>query len=109
MSIDGRLVIYSREQIFDVLFSLARRRRRHKPFVDARSAHRLVSRLMFRSSDRPPPSPLSSDSPETATMVHLERVRNNASNRRCADCNADCPTVAILSWLLIVCEKCAGE
>ena len=39
----------------------------------------------------------------------LDVVRENTSNGRCADCDDDQPTVAILSWLLVICKKCAGK
>ncbi|CAF4313036.1 unnamed protein product, partial [Rotaria sordida] len=42
------------------------------------------------------------------TTVYLDRVRENSSNCRCADCNAENPTIAIMSWLLIICKKCAA-
>ena len=43
------------------------------------------------------------------TTDYLEIVRENASNCSCADCACEYPTMAIMSWLLIVCKKCAGK
>ncbi|CAF0890451.1 unnamed protein product [Rotaria sp. Silwood1] len=42
------------------------------------------------------------------TTVYLDRVRENSSNCRCADCNSEHPTIAIMSWLLMICKKCAA-
>ncbi|CAF4230374.1 unnamed protein product, partial [Rotaria sp. Silwood2] len=41
------------------------------------------------------------------TTVYLDRVRENSSNCRCADCNFEYPTIAIMSWLLVICKRCA--
>jgi hypothetical protein len=43
------------------------------------------------------------------TTVYLEKVRDNPNNCRCADCNSEDPTIAIISWLLVICKKCAGK
>ncbi|CAM4954510.1 unnamed protein product [Rotaria socialis] len=42
------------------------------------------------------------------TTVYIDRVQENPSNRVCADCNAEYPTIAIMSWLLVICKKCAA-
>ncbi|UJR28095.1 hypothetical protein I4U23_009350 [Adineta vaga] len=41
------------------------------------------------------------------TSNYLDIVRQNLSNIRCADCDCENPTIAITSWLLVICEKCA--
>lgn len=41
--------------------------------------------------------------------TYLEKVRDNSSNRQCADCDDEDPTIAILSWLLVICKRCAGK
>ncbi|CAF0962222.1 unnamed protein product [Adineta ricciae] len=38
----------------------------------------------------------------------LDIVRQNLTNTRCADCDEDHPTIAIASWLLVICDKCAA-
>ncbi len=43
------------------------------------------------------------------TIDYLNIVRENPSNSKCADCNCEDPTIAIMSWLLVVCKKCAGK
>jgi hypothetical protein len=43
------------------------------------------------------------------TTDYLNKVRENVSNSQCADCNSDNPTIAIMSWLLVICKKCAGR
>jgi len=43
------------------------------------------------------------------TIDYLEIVRQNSSNCQCADCNSEHPTIAIMSWLLVICKKCAGK
>ncbi|CAF0775359.1 unnamed protein product [Rotaria sordida] len=39
---------------------------------------------------------------------YLDIVRRNTSNRQCADCDGENPTIAIMSWLLVICKKCAA-
>ena len=41
--------------------------------------------------------------------MYWEKARDNSSNRRCADCDDENPTIAILSWLLVICKRCAGK
>ncbi len=43
------------------------------------------------------------------TIDYLERVRDNPNNCRCADCDSEYPTIAIMSWLMVICKKCAGK
>ncbi|CAF1556605.1 unnamed protein product, partial [Adineta steineri] len=43
------------------------------------------------------------------TTDYLDIVRRNPSNSRCADCDCEHPTIAIMSWLLVICKKCAGK
>jgi hypothetical protein len=43
------------------------------------------------------------------TTDYLDLVRKNSSNSRCADCDCEHPTIAIMSWLLVICKKCAGK
>lgn len=43
------------------------------------------------------------------TTTYLEKIRDNPNNRRCADCEDQDPTIAILSWLLVICKRCAGK
>ncbi|CAF1123407.1 unnamed protein product [Adineta ricciae] len=42
------------------------------------------------------------------TTIYLEKAQENPSNCQCADCNSENPTVAIMSWLLVICKKCAA-
>ncbi|CAF3289073.1 unnamed protein product [Rotaria socialis] len=42
------------------------------------------------------------------TTDFLDVVRENASNCKCADCDCEYPTVAIMSWLFVICQKCAA-
>ncbi|CAF1367503.1 unnamed protein product [Adineta steineri] len=42
------------------------------------------------------------------TTAYLEQVRENLSNCQCADCNSEYPTIAIMSWLLVICKNCAN-
>ncbi|CAF3565081.1 unnamed protein product [Rotaria sordida] len=66
-----------------------------------------ISNLMENSSNTSIYSDDDSVVPNQTT-VYLDRVRENSSNCRCADCNAENPTIAIMSWLLIICKKCAA-
>jgi hypothetical protein len=43
------------------------------------------------------------------TVDYLHIVRQNSSNSQCADCNCENPTIAIMSWLLVICKNCAGK
>ena len=43
------------------------------------------------------------------SMAQLSFIQENPNNCRCADCDAERPTVAIVSWLLVICQQCAGE
>ena len=43
------------------------------------------------------------------TTVYLDKIRDNLNNCQCADCDSEEPTIAILSWLLVICKKCAGK
>lgn len=43
------------------------------------------------------------------TIDYLNIVRENPSNCRCADCDSENPTIAIMSWLLVICKQCAGK
>ncbi|CAF2731513.1 unnamed protein product [Rotaria sp. Silwood2] len=42
------------------------------------------------------------------TTDYFDIVRKNISNCRCADCDCENPTIAIMSWLLVICKKCAA-
>ncbi|CAF5090374.1 unnamed protein product, partial [Rotaria sp. Silwood1] len=50
---------------------------------------------------------VSTSSDKTADCIDI--VRQNMSNCRCADCDGENPTIAIISWLLVICKKCAGK
>ncbi|CAF3403123.1 unnamed protein product [Rotaria sp. Silwood1] len=49
---------------------------------------------------------VSTSSDKTADCIDI--VRQNMSNCRCADCDGENPTIAIISWLLVICKKCAA-
>ncbi len=51
----------------------------------------------------------SSISNEDQTTDYLEKIRDNPHNCQCADCDSVYPTIANISWLLVICKKCAGR
>ena len=38
----------------------------------------------------------------------LKAIRENASNRVCADCGRPDPEWAVVNWALVVCKDCSG-
>jgi len=42
------------------------------------------------------------------TTEYLDKVRDNQSNCQCADCDSENPTIANMSWLLVICKQCAS-
>lgn len=69
----------------------------------------LVSTLIDNFSRTSIDSDNSSPIIPNRTIDYLNIVRQKSNNAQCADCDCENPTVAIMSWLLIICKKCAGK